>query len=92
MNEEPLVTDNADITAMLRLVTYPDDTGPGQEFDLHAGSRAKSKYHSLLGQDQHHQRTEKTIKMSSSSSAINIYKNVQNREILNSISKTEFNS
>jgi len=55
--------------------------------DLHATSKNKAKYHSLLGRYQHPLRNEKTIKMSSGSAAINIYKNVETRDIITAVSK-----
>lgn len=60
--------------------------------DIHAGTRVNPKYHSLLGRNQHPQRTEKTIRMSSGSAAINIYKNVQTRGILGEICRSDFNT
>lgn len=59
--------------------------------DIHAGTRVNPKYHSLLGRNQHPQRTEKTIRMSSGSAAINIYKNVQTQGILGEICRSDFN-
>ena len=55
--------------------------------DLHVTSRNGAKYHSLMGRYQHPLRNEKTIKMSSGSAAVNIYKNVETRDIITAVSK-----
>lgn len=55
--------------------------------DLHVTSKNKAKYHSLLGRYQHPLRNEKTIKMSSGSATVNIYKNVETRDIITAVSK-----
>lgn len=90
LNERQILTGDADIDQMIKKITYDDS--PSKELDLHIATRANPKYHSLLGQNQHHTRTEKTIKMSSSSGAINIYKNVQMEGILNEISRSDFDA
>jgi hypothetical protein len=63
---------------------------PEAEDDLHAAYRRENKYHSLLGQNQHAQRNASSIKMSSGSAAINVYKNTQQQTIINQLSKNEF--
>ena len=61
-----------------------------KEDDLHAVYRRSNKYHSLLGQNQQAQRNQKSIKMSSASAAINVYKNTQSQNLINQLGKNEF--
>ena len=75
---------------MVNKITF-DDTTRDDKIDLYAGVRKDAKYHSLLGVNQHPDRNSDTIKMSSGSAAINIYKNMQSTEVLKSISTKEFN-
>jgi tryptophanyl-tRNA synthetase len=61
-----------------------------KEFDLFAGTRNNSNAHTLLGQNQHHLRNLGSIKMSSSSPAINIYRNNETNAVLKEITKTMY--
>jgi hypothetical protein len=76
---------------MVNKITFDDSAHDENKFDLYAGLRKDAKYHSLLGVNQHPDRNAETIKMSSGSAAINIYKNMQSTEVLKSISTKEFN-
>jgi len=58
--------------------------------DIHIGNRTGPRYHSLMGKNQHAERNMDTIKMSSGSAAINLYRNVQNKSIIDNLSKCEF--
>lgn len=61
---------------MVSKITFDDTKNNDKQFDLYAAVRKDAKYHSLLGVNQHPDRNADTIKMSSGSAAINIYKNV----------------
>lgn len=82
-------TNDREVQQMLQTISYE----PYVDEDVNVLTATYSmnpKYHSLLGKNQHAERNANTIKMSSGSAVINIYKNVQNRDIINVISKNEF--
>lgn len=75
LNKKPLIMNEVNTKKLFDSIVYKPPEA--NHDDLHAAYRRGNKYHSLLGQNQHAQRNENTIKMSSASTAINIYRNKQ---------------
>tara|TARA_B110000305_G_C19069943_1_gene461161 strand:+ start:186 stop:530 length:345 start_codon:yes stop_codon:yes gene_type:complete len=79
MNKQQKIqaTDDPKLEKMIQTLTFDSQANAGEQdsLDIHAIYKLSDKYHSLLGQDQYCNRNCDTIKMSSGSAAINIYKN-----------------
>ena len=85
-NEKSLQINDLALADRVKKITYPEQDfrmNDTDKIDLQEHLKTSNKYHSLLGQNQHALRNKDTIKMSSSSSSVNIYKNIESRDLLN---------
>ena len=75
---------------ILNKILRNDDETYNADQDLHVHTRKNPKYHSLMGKNQHPVRNKDTIKMSSGSAAVNVYRNMQTKDIVDHVGKNEF--
>ena len=90
MTEKALQTNDQNVNKLMHIISHEPPPQPNIFQDFRGHLSNNPQHHTLLGQDQKAKRNEHSIRMSSASAAINLYRNQENKSIMSSM-KQEFN-
>lgn len=90
MTNHALKTNDEKVNQMMQVISHQNNNQNDFGLDLKINKPYNQNLHSLLGQDQKARRNEKSIRMSSASAAVNLYRNYENSNLMRAM-KHEFN-